>query len=240
MRADERFWEKVDKRSGCWLWQGMKVPEGFGRFYPTRDKTVAAHHYAWQLMYGIQGPLSLLHKCQNKDCVRPDHLMIAFGEEHFWQQVRRSVHCWEWQGSTRRGYGRWLGEPAHRFSWRLSNEIPEGLLVLHKCDNRKCVRPQHLFTGTQADNMADKVSKGRQAKGNTHGSKTHPERLLRGEAVTGAKLKVADVLAIRNLYAQGVTKAEIARRFDVSPGSAGKVIANRTWAHVPLEHCKAK
>jgi len=73
------------------------------------------------------------------------------------------------------GYGQIRDEQgsyatAHRISWRLHNgDIPAGMCVLHKCDNPRCVRPEHLFLGTQADNIADKVRKGRQARGERHG-----------------------------------------------------------------------
>lgn len=75
--------------------------------------------------------------------------------------------CWEWIGTiTNEGYGVFGAEggfsSAHRFSWKIHyGDIPDGLLVLHKCDNRRCVNPEHLFLGTQSDNMRDKIAKGR-------------------------------------------------------------------------------
>ena len=75
--------------------------------------------------------------------------------------------CWEWIGTiTNEGYGVFGVEggfsSAHRFSWKIHyGDIPDGLLVLHKCDNRKCVNPEHLFLGTHQDNMRDKIAKGR-------------------------------------------------------------------------------
>lgn len=93
-------------------------------------------------------------------------------EERFWKKVdvRGADECWEWQGFVApNGYGRFDGGLAHRFSWVLANgAIPEandyspfGYLILHKCDNRSCVNPNHLFLGTQQDNIQDQVAKGR-------------------------------------------------------------------------------
>jgi len=86
--------------------------------------------------------------------------------------LRTSINekgCHEYNGLLQDGYGRFkvLGKPelVHRFIWKsLKGDIPEGLCVLHKCDNRKCVNPDHLFLGTNYDNIQDKMSKGRQFK----------------------------------------------------------------------------
>ena len=93
-------------------------------------------------------------------------------ETRFWRSVERIPEhsCWEWVGARNQdGYGvisvggrRSPQERAHRLSWRLHyGEIPAGMLVLHRCDNSSCVNPDHLFLGTQADNMRDKIQKGR-------------------------------------------------------------------------------
>ena len=81
--------------------------------------------------------------------------------------------CWLWMGAVNQnGYGTWSGDKAHRISWRLhQGEIPKGMCVLHKCDVRVCVNPQHLFIGTIADNNRDAINKGRVVyPGERHGS----------------------------------------------------------------------
>lgn len=92
-------------------------------------------------------------------------------EKRFWAKVNKTDGCWLWTGSTR-----WFGHGAlhvngrrtltHRYSWTLANgPIPDGQSVLHRCDTPACVRPDHLFLGTQTDNVADMVQKNRQARG---------------------------------------------------------------------------
>lgn len=101
---------------------------------------------------------------------------------HFWARVKKSDSCWEWTGANNGGYGRMevAGKLtyAHRLAWELANGSgPGDLCVCHRCDNPACVRPDHLFLGTFADNMGDKISKGRQSRGLAHGAvnrgKTH-------------------------------------------------------------------
>lgn len=146
-------------------------------------------------------------------------------EQRFLSLVRRSGpdECWLWTGgSYPSGYGQFWYEgrnhTAHRISYLLFvGAIEEGNVVCHRCDVRHCVNPKHLFIGTQAVNIDDKVSKDRQAKGVGHGN---------------AVLTDATVRMIRQLHAAGHTQASIARTFRVSRSNVHQIVHRQAWPHV--------
>lgn len=148
----------------------------------------------------------------------------------FWMLVSKSDGdgCWTWQGAkgTKMRYGvmslgaRGSVEYTHRISWMIANgPIPEGLCVLHSCDNPPCVRPDHLFLGTRTDNMTDKVRKGRQH---------------RGEATCGVVLTDAKATEALELYASGeISVWDLAQHFGVTEATMRALVNGQTWAHVP-------
>jgi DNA-binding XRE family transcriptional regulator len=129
--------------------------------------------------------------------------------------------CWQWTASkVRRGYGQinFCGKmlSAHRVSFEVHcGEIPAGMFVLHKCDNRGCINPAHLFLGTNDENMADMVAKDRQARGSNNGR---------------AKLTEHDIRDIR--AARGILQIELARRYGVSKQQISKIISHKLWPHL--------
>jgi hypothetical protein len=146
-------------------------------------------------------------------------------EERFWSKVDTSSDCWHWKGSCQSsGHGRFhvdrVARPAHRMAYQFTyGPIPQGLFVCHRCDNRVCVRPEHLFLGSHADNMADMAQKGRS---NPPASK--------GEFNGNAKLTAADAQAIRELYSSGrYTYRELAKHYQVVPSTIAHIIKGRTW-----------
>lgn len=100
--------------------------------------------------------------------------------DRFWANVQQTTGCWPWTGATSRGYGKILDhgqmKSVHRVSWELTyGSIPDGLGVLHRCDNPPCVRPEHLFLGTATDNNRDRDVKGRNGfSRKTHCPQGHP------------------------------------------------------------------
>jgi hypothetical protein len=157
--------------------------------------------------------------------------------DRFWAKVHRSTEndCWPWQAAlAKTGYGViGLGrkhdgvEYSHRVAWSLTNgAIPDELFVLHRCDNRRCCNPSHLFLGTHADNMRDAASKGRLA------TQARPDCAARGDAHPNAHLSADDVRAIRALGQLGARRGVIATEFGVSPSLVWLINTNRLWKHV--------
>jgi hypothetical protein len=143
---------------------------------------------------------------------------------HFWSCVDRSGECHVWQrAKTTAGYGETsIGRKilyAHRISYELAyGPVPQDLQVLHKCDNRACVNPAHLFTGTQQDNMDDMWAKGRG---------------LVGERAPWAKLTEIDVREIHRLLAEGQLNTDaIGAQFNVSRATINHIRRGSTWSHL--------
>ena len=161
----------------------------------------------------------------------------------FWKRVNKTDTCWLWTGTRNpNGYGMIRARPGktrdltHRVSWMLHNgDIPDGLCVLHRCDNPACVRPEHLFLGTRADNVHDMVAKGRGARGANSGSARYPRlRARQGEAHGSARLTERDVRFIRDEFAANrMTKRELATMFSVAPEHVHRICRRLVWKHVP-------
>jgi hypothetical protein len=161
-------------------------------------------------------------------------------EDVFWSHVDRASidGCWPWTGTQSRGYGQFRLQRRNYRATRIAYElvagpIPDDLLVLHTCDNPPCVRNDdegvyevngiirprwgHLWLGTDADNAADKVAKGRQTIGSANG---------------GARLTEPMVREIRLMRQSGLSAAKIAARLSVPMGTVNNVLYKDVWRHV--------
>lgn len=154
----------------------------------------------------------------------------------FWRYVHKTEDCWLWtgvlKGTGRNKYGilamatgtsiRHKNEGAHRVSWKIHfGEIPPGMFVCHRCDNPQCVRPDHLFLGTNKINMQDMAAKGRGKPPDNRGSRHGMSRLTEPE-----------VVEIRLLFSNGSRACELAERFGVALSTIYSVTSGRHWMHV--------
>jgi hypothetical protein len=121
--------------------------------------------------------------------------------------------------------------PAHRVSYEMHvGPIPDGHFVCHRCDNKLCVNPDHLFVGTHKDNMRDMAMKGRAASGLRHGRYTKPESILRGELNPNSKLTAEEASRIRDVYAKGGSSlSKLAAEFNVSKRTIHNVVQGIIW-----------
>lgn len=136
----------------------------------------------------------------------------------FWRHVKKTRTCWVWKRHNRNRYPSiiWNGKlfACHRFSWIIHNgKIPSDKFVLHRCDNKKCIRPEHLFLGNHSDNMNDASIKGLIP----HAEKHH-----------SSKLTKTSVRYIRNHYKKG-NGPELAKKFNVAPVQIYAVIHGISW-----------
>jgi hypothetical protein len=152
--------------------------------------------------------------------------------KRFWSKVdKKGVNeCWNWTRGKHHGYGNFHIRKngidkivvATRYSWEITNgAIPDGLLVCHKCDNRACVNPNHLFLGTYSDNSQDRDTKNRFIK-------------LKGEDNGISKLTNKDVLAIRSEYTPHVygSVKKLADKYKVSITHIHRIIKRSVWFHI--------
>lgn len=155
-------------------------------------------------------------------------------EQHaiaFWNKIAITANdnqCWLWTGSFfKNGYGyHKLNKKkirSHRLAWSYPDYvIPDGMYILHSCDNRSCCNPKHLFLGTHQDNMDDMIAKGRQAS---------PEKIShKGEANGNSKLTMSIAREIRLRFeVESISKRQLAREYSVSDTLIGYIVIGKIW-----------
>lgn len=147
--------------------------------------------------------------------------------DRFWSRVNKTDTCWIWTGTSLAvgGYG-YISHKrkmyrAHRLSYEWTKgSIPKGMFICHTCDNPKCVKPEHLFLGTPADNVHDMIKKGRDTK-------------AVGEKASKSKLTPIQVLEIVELFPKpGISYAEMGRRYGVKHSSIINIVRGKSWRHI--------
>lgn len=170
--------------------------------------------------------------------------------DRFWSKVDKSGDCWTWTaGRSSLNYGRFQinekgwrnGRPvqkhviAHRLAWELTHgPVSDDLVVMHICDNPPCCNPAHLRPGTQGENVRDCAGKGRIASGDRHGSRTKPERVMRGETHYKATIGEDEVHKIRAMATEGMRACDISRSLGVKVNIVRDVRDGRSWKSVPV------
>jgi hypothetical protein len=146
--------------------------------------------------------------------------------ERFYSKIKKKPRtgCWEWQACTDpAGYGQFYYKgkvlPAHKVSYMIhKEEVEKGLVLLHSCDNRRCCNPDHLTPGTQAENLADMVAKGRSCRGSKHHA---------------SKMTAAKVRNLREKYNKGIkNRTELARYYGIGYTAVVKITNKETWKHI--------
>ena len=148
--------------------------------------------------------------------------------DYFWIKVDKSGKngCWNWTwGTTKKGYGIFkLGDQsvyAHRLSYFMTNPaFDQSLCVLHKCDNPKCVNPEHLFLGNNTVNDNDKVSKDRQARG----------------SMISTKLTEDDIVEMYKARLEGYSQKSLALKYRINQSQVSRILSGLRWRHMKPEN----
>lgn len=244
-----------------YMWHLLRVKRSSQGVDYSAACVLACHAYRWQRRSELSF-LAASNTKHTQDMKAADstvpraHREIKLSpsdEIRFWKKVDKNgptqphmtAPCWVWTASKAVGYGRFrVGNhliKAHRIVWVIHHgQIPHdgsyhGLCVCHRCDNPACCNPSHLFLGTSNDNNHDKEVKGRgnHVKGDNHYSRTHPERLARGEANKLSKLTAEKVIKIRSIYGDGALSChQLGVLFGVTDSVINKVIRYKLWKHV--------
>ncbi len=239
------FWSKAQREaSGCLVWRGATGKNDRALWVSCRT-SVSAARVSWLLTHGPIPSRRVLQTCGNARCIEPSHLVSAVTHsaktfaERFWEKVNKNGPvvrpelgpCWEWTSALfKSGYGAFnIGihaktDCAHVVVWQLTHgQKQTEPLLRHRCDNKRCVNPDHLVPGTHAQNGADMVERGRSTRGKV---------FLRGSQIGGSRLNEQAVREIRARAEQGVTLAQIGRERGISIHLVWSVVRRKSWKHV--------
>lgn len=236
------FWHWVDIRgpNECWGWLGYIHKDGHPMF-AWKSTKITAHRFSYEIHHGgIPKNHQAFRTCAGGGCVNPAHIKIKLrpfrwssltGDEKrssFWRLVNKKSEneCWEWLGSRDKntGYGYFRRNfGAHRWSFLLANgKLTPGLLVCHKCDNKICVNPSHLFEGTYQDNNDDMKRKG---------------RCVHLPLFHRSKITLDDFILIRKVFKPYVfTGKMISEKYGYGRRTVRKVLENGPWAKKIIKH----
>jgi len=227
--TEQRLIKYIKKQeNGCWIWIGAKGHSDgiltinkktysvkrilYGRFYPFKE---------------ISPKENLISICKVSFCVNPEHQLNK--EDHFLSQIKKNeiTNCWEWTGFLKAGYGyiriKRKDIAVHRLMFeRYKRKIPKNVNVCHSCDNPKCCNPDHLWLGTQQENIKDMIQKKRDHK--SYGEK-HPGCKINEEIAKQIKIK----------FKEGLNMKQIQKILNIkSYKIVQHVCRGNTWKHVKI------
>lgn len=232
MITDQQVQEKIDKKifiSGdCWIWMGSLNKVGRPQVtFDHRAKeegkmlTYFPHEWLYVNKYGDFDVRYLDNTCGNLRCVNPDHQTPRTLEVRMSNYLVDENGCWMWQGKTKTGdYGtlsiNHKTTMVHRLSYEMhKGEIPEGLMVCHKCNVKLCINPDHLYVGTHNDNMRDMAD----------------SDVMKGEANPKSILTQSQVVEIKQMIKdRKVVYRKIAETYGVSRQAIKDIASGRTWS----------
>lgn len=157
----------------------------------------------------------------------------------FMERVNETESCWLWTRKPNpEGYGEIQSNPfgiktrAHRLSYELfKGPIPNGKWVLHHCDVRHCVNPDHLYSGTAADNNRDTKLRGRTCRGLRHAAHLYPDFIKKGEDSPSAKLTEKTIIEIFNRIIAGEKQKNLAKEYGINRSLISGIMARTHWRH---------
>jgi hypothetical protein len=220
-----RFWSKVEKADGCWLWTAGLFTTGYGQFH-LRGRPIGAHVFSYTLAYGaVPDGLEVCHTCDSvRHCVNPAHLYAGTEKDNARDRTA--------QGRSYRGDqhpARLRPERLMRGdAWRRAHaEHIDGIRGDKHYSRR---RPDLIARGERS---GARLHPERYPKGDQHHARAKPDVLARGEGHGNHKLTEDEVREIRALYAAGVGPTALGARFSVHPHTASQVARRRAWKHIP-------
>jgi predicted XRE-type DNA-binding protein len=236
---EQKFLRYIDKRGEdeCWGWKGRFTKYGAGIFTIEHtidgERTVEnyfANRFSYEYFTGEKINTRYLDNvCDRRDCCNPKHMRQRDFDARFWENVDKTGDCWLWKGKVdrRTGYGYITVDhesvSTHRLSYEVyyNAKVPEGLMVIHSCNTRRCINPLHLRVGTHLDNMKDMVECGHSCKGEKNGN---------------AVLTESDVQEIKvHFLKRDLSQRKIANKFGVSISTVKDIASGRCWNWVNVQ-----
>jgi len=221
----ERFLNNTDNDKICW------TPRGRTKSVRYDGRIISLTHLSFIVSKNsgeYRKKQEIVRTCGNSECFNPDHILFDEMDRFKWYiETNEKTGCWNWtRGKDGGGYGVFFSckygrEKTHRISYMENfGDVPEGMFVCHTCDNPSCCNPEHLFLGSNQDNIDDKVRKNRQSR-------------LFGVRNGRAILSEETVRSIRNDYQSGTySYRDLVKKYSISQTQIARIVKEESWEWV--------